>query len=304
MINNQTLNIDPHIDMLNDENRLQKFYMALQKVVKSDSVVLDIGGGSGILSFLAAGMGAKKVYCVERTKTIRVAMAIAKENDYKNIVFISKDIFHSDTRQIITEKADIIVCELIGTTLLNENILKVISYAKKHFLSQNGVLIPNRLDLFAKLVHFDYMSYEKTIKILKQYDIVSYHTFDELFYNSIFHTDDTHLSMTSAKKILSIDLYAEHHKLFARYVENTKKPINALMLSFKAYLDKTHMIDTTLLEPSHWGRFFLPFKEKMSNTGLYDIDIKIAIINEQCYYSWDVDIDGIKQSHSNMFIYR
>ena len=55
-----------HVPMLNDQMRNDAYYRALAKVITPDSVVVDVGAGSGLLSCMAAKLGARKVFAVER----------------------------------------------------------------------------------------------------------------------------------------------------------------------------------------------------------------------------------------------
>ena len=69
-----------HESMLQDEVRCKAFRDALFEVVTPDSVVLDIGAGTGILSIFAAQAGAKKVYAVERSPVAQCARQIVADN--------------------------------------------------------------------------------------------------------------------------------------------------------------------------------------------------------------------------------
>ena len=56
-----------HFKMLNDEPRNMAFYEALRRVIVPNvSIVYDLGAGSGLLSLMAAKLGARKVFAVER----------------------------------------------------------------------------------------------------------------------------------------------------------------------------------------------------------------------------------------------
>ena len=54
-----------HYNMLNDTVRMQGFKNALELVVRPGARVLELGGGTGVLSFFAA-KNAAHVWCVER----------------------------------------------------------------------------------------------------------------------------------------------------------------------------------------------------------------------------------------------
>jgi predicted RNA methylase len=58
-------NTDYPYECLLDFKRRRAFQAAIRTVVKQHDVVLDAGAGSGILSFLAAQAGARKVYAIE-----------------------------------------------------------------------------------------------------------------------------------------------------------------------------------------------------------------------------------------------
>jgi predicted RNA methylase len=53
--------LEVHRGLLQDETRTNAFRDAIRRSVTPDSVVLDLGTGSGILSFFAAEAGARRV---------------------------------------------------------------------------------------------------------------------------------------------------------------------------------------------------------------------------------------------------
>ena len=50
---------------LSDKKRVNSFEKAIAETIKKGDLVLDVGSGTGILTFLALKHGASKVYAVE-----------------------------------------------------------------------------------------------------------------------------------------------------------------------------------------------------------------------------------------------
>lgn len=107
-------------------------------------VVMDVGAGSGILSFFAAQTGAAKVYAVEASSMAQHANSLIKSNGMQGkIKIIAGKIEDIE----IPEKVDVIISEPMGYMLLNERMLESYLHAKK-FLKPNGKMYPTQADLY------------------------------------------------------------------------------------------------------------------------------------------------------------
>ncbi|WP_446898746.1 50S ribosomal protein L11 methyltransferase [Clostridium sp. LBM24168] len=103
----------------------------LEKHVNRDSTVFDIGTGSGILSITAAKLGANHVLGVDLDE---VAVKSARENiKYNDVSDI--EIFHGNLMDVIHDRADIIVANIIA------DIIIPLSDQVKCFLNKNGIFI-------------------------------------------------------------------------------------------------------------------------------------------------------------------
>lgn len=87
----------------------------LEKYVTPDSVVFDVGSGSGILGISAAKLGAKHVECVDIDN---VACKVAKENAVHNNVVGKLQVKCGNLLDVVKEKADVIVANIIADIII------------------------------------------------------------------------------------------------------------------------------------------------------------------------------------------
>jgi ribosomal protein L11 methyltransferase len=87
----------------------------LERFVKSDDVVIDVGTGSGVLSIASAMLGAKKVTALDLDE---VAVESAKMNIKLNKVHPVVDVFQNNLLEGIQEKADVIVANILAEVIV------------------------------------------------------------------------------------------------------------------------------------------------------------------------------------------
>lgn len=105
---------------------------ALEKYVKKDAVVYDVGCGSGILSIVAAKLGAKKVIGIDIDDlSVKTSKENVKINNVEEIVEIVK----GNLLDNVSGKADIIVSNIIAEIIVN------MIPDLKEYLINNGIFI-------------------------------------------------------------------------------------------------------------------------------------------------------------------
>ena len=87
----------------------------LERFVKKDDVVIDVGTGSGVLSIAAAMLGAKKVTALDLDE---VAVQSAKMNIKLNKVHPVVDVFQNNLLEGIQVKADVIVANILAEVIV------------------------------------------------------------------------------------------------------------------------------------------------------------------------------------------
>lgn len=135
--------------MLHDTDRMDSFRRAINASVKPGDVVVDIGCGSGVLSFMACDAGASKVYAVEGGPVIEVARELAIDNGFADRIEFLRG---WSTEVDIPEPADVLISETIGNAGLDEGIVAWALDARQRLLRPGAVLLPQRLRLWVAAV--------------------------------------------------------------------------------------------------------------------------------------------------------
>lgn len=128
--------------LLDDGVRNDALFRALKAVITPGCTVTDIGSGTGFLSFLALGLGAKHCTLYETSHDLlKLSKHIASENRLQHqCTFLNA---HSrDIRSPM--KTDIVISETIGNFAYEEHIIENMNDAKR-FLKPGGILIPQKL---------------------------------------------------------------------------------------------------------------------------------------------------------------
>ncbi|XP_077004416.1 histone-arginine methyltransferase CARM1-like isoform X3 [Tamandua tetradactyla] len=108
-----------------------------------DKVVLDVGCGSGILSFFAVQAGARRVYAVEASSVAQYAQILVKNNHLSDKIIVLPGKIEEIS---LPEAVDVIVSEPMGYMLFNERMLESYLHSKK-WLKSNGKLFPTFGDI-------------------------------------------------------------------------------------------------------------------------------------------------------------
>lgn len=166
-----------HFDLLKDFERLAVFLEAIKEYGAGTDLAYDLGCGSGILSYFLSSYF-DEVIAIEVNKQ---ASDCAKENlaDFDNVNVINSDVLDYD----FEKKADLFVCEMMDTALIDEEQVPVLNHAKQ-FLKDTGVIIPKGIINSCELVNMEreYVHWDEDVN----YEVMS----SPLIYSQIDFLDD------------------------------------------------------------------------------------------------------------------
>jgi predicted RNA methylase len=147
-----------HHNMLTDKNRMDNFKAAIEFTVFEGAKVLELGGGTGVLSCMAAAT-ASKVWCVEFNPDMvaesRRLLAL-NANGHK------VEVIHADAFEYLPpEPVDVVICEMIHVAMLREKQVEVIEAFKVRYRQRFGdklpVFIPTAVVMAVQPLQQDYI---------------------------------------------------------------------------------------------------------------------------------------------------
>ncbi len=193
-----------HHNMLADPVRMGAFRSAIQSAVPQGSRVLDLGGGTGVLSFFAAQQ-AERVWCVERNpELVEAARHLLAMNPGAERI----EVIHADAFDYLPpEPVDVVICEMLHVGMLREKQVPVLVSFKRRYLEKFGAPLPRFIpEAFIQALQpvcqsFDFDGYHAPIPSLQDPSVKHVRT-SELGEPVVFQTScyDAHLPLLCAWK--------------------------------------------------------------------------------------------------------
>ncbi|MEO8341550.1 MAG: tetratricopeptide repeat protein, partial [Nitrospirota bacterium] len=146
-----------HLPMMNELDRNNAYYLGMQSVIAPAKSVLEIGTGSGLLSMMAAKLGACNVVTCEAVSLIaETAQRIIERNKYQDrIRVLPKTSFDIEVGKDVADKADILIHEIFSSELIAEHVLPAIEDAKRRLLKPDARILPAVASIMIALVGGD-----------------------------------------------------------------------------------------------------------------------------------------------------
>jgi len=271
-----------HRRLLDDGERNRAFYEALQRTVKNDSAVLDIGSGTGIWAVTAAILGARRVVAVEyEPLLIGVIKALAAENGVADRV----EVVCGDSRSVpLGRDFDIVISETVGHLVFDESIASIMIDARERFLKPDGILIPQTVGLTAAAARLE----KSNDNLPAGLSLPSCSVFESLALNvPVALHDNAALTVLSAPEtLISTDLRTivdlpDLTDLSAHWKLTDVSAINCFAVWAQASL--TDDVDIITSQTTSWMPMIyriMPFQAKSG-----DVNFKLKLTNKSHYWT-------------------
>jgi precorrin-6B methylase 2 len=287
-----------HEKMLVDLNRNRAFYDALKKHVTADSVVLDIGSGTGIWAIAAAKLGARRVVAVERDPLlIGLIRSLAKENGVSDRV---EAVAAYSTQVQLPREFDIVISEMIGHLAYEEQLIPILTDARDRFLKPGGALIPQSVALYAAAAHL------KTRRLPAGVPI-KYERFESLNINiPVGLSDRSRLKLiTEPRELARADLMTikadlDLSRMTARWNLEDASNINC----FAVWVESTFtegVTHTTMLA-SHWKPLIYRVRPFAGKSGELEFNLALTPVSNYWTATLSDGEDREAQSYSPVYV--
>lgn len=281
--------------MMCDRGRIDPYLAALRKViVPGESVVLELGTGTGVVAFAAMQAGAKKVYAVEPNSAIEVAREIAKLNGVEGIEFVQEM-----STNIELPPADVLISDMRGVLPFHEMHLPSIMDARTRLLKPGGAQIASSDTLYMAPVEHE-KAWRSTVGYWDENPVgLDMSPAKRVTSNALTHCDckpEDLLAPPSA--FVTVDYRTvESPHLSAELSFNVSRnaTMHGLSLWFETALDDEISLSTAPGQPLlAYGRLLLPLHDPFEVCAGERLAVSISarLVRDQYIWTWAGRVDG------------
>ncbi|MFC2162100.1 methyltransferase domain-containing protein [Candidatus Altiarchaeota archaeon] len=276
--------IDVHKTLLGDEIRLEVFRKAINEAVKDGDAILDLGAGTGVLSFFAHDAGAKTVYALDSATVINIGRKAAQKMGVEGIRFL-----RSDVRDLEVSNVDGIISELIGMEIVDEGIMEKMRMAGKA-LKDGGFIMPAKMEVMLAPVS----STEAGLGFWRKMHGIDYGVVAKIPSElRNFEAGDGTIRLAQDVNVFTVDLADPPKRVEFEHeftIENEGVFTGCLMY-FRAHLSENVVLSTAPEEPlTHWKQIFVPHDKRESVKPGDKVTVKMKTVTCNTKWKWDITI--------------
>ncbi|OIO55476.1 hypothetical protein AUJ46_01495 [Candidatus Peregrinibacteria bacterium CG1_02_54_53] len=293
--------------ILADTVRNEAFARALQSAIHTgESVVADIGSGTGFLSFLASKLGAKECHLYEQSALLDLSRALAHENGITNLRFHRQ---HS-TQVRKPVQADIVASETLGNFVLEEGIIETMNDAHR-FLKPGGVLLPQSLRQFVAPIVSDRLWKEVTSWDRVGHDL-TFRNAREISCQNIYVRTlrESDLLAGGAQEWDSVNFLKKNDPIRTAKLEwSVQQPMTifGFGLWWVVHLCSGITLSTAPdAAKTHWEQIYMPVLEPLALEAGDRLQLKLSVDSHHAvriHIAWDVRVlaaNGAPRSHQQL----
>ena len=251
-------NIWEHSRLLSDNTRNQALIDLLKRHAPGKRV-LEIGCGSGLLSCIAAKLGAKEVLAIEPTAVIEVARELIARNKLTEQVHL----LEGRLQDLTPQPVDFVFSELLNADPFYEDVVDVMNAARA-WVGPAGILAPRRLRIYVALTRRASCAREVQLARRSMDEISSTFGLDLSVLSDGLQTQESYRffgqqHLPVSEPVLAYDVAlgsgeVPAEEVLVQTVVQQEGPVDGALAWFECELDDGLSLHNTPGSDSHWGQ--------------------------------------------------
>lgn len=258
-----------HLEMLRDRERFDFYKKLIEHKVK-DKVVLDVGCGSGILSYLCLRFGAKKVYSVEFNPHLQAVYShlMAKPIAEGKAKLLKMDAYELVLKEFGNERPQVVVHEIFGANGLSENVIPVFNALKLNGIFEGVEILPRYCEIIIEPVTSEYYDASFDLEEFEGFpmqelsNLGAWKSLDQSYEHAGQWT-------SSGKESLLAVIDAQNPQMEEKYSLQfpSLKGYTHLRLSIRILGAESTLVSSHANKFSHWSNIYYPIPKWHRSTG-------------------------------------
>lgn len=270
-----------HLEMLRDRERFEFYKNLIEHKVK-DKVVLDIGSGSGILSYLSLKYGAKKVFSVEYNPHLQEVYShlMARPIAEGKAKLLKMDAYELLLKEFGDDQPEVIVHEIFGANGLSENVISVFKTLQLNGISKRAEILPRFSEIIIEPVYSEFYDTSFELEDFEGFPLSQLSNLGA--WKSIdqsYELADKWTSSGEEKLLAVIDLMKpEMQETYSVQFSNLEN-YSHLRLSIRILGHNNVLISSHANKFSHWSNIYFPIPKWHRKSGTINANF-ILLENE------------------------
>ncbi|MFY0602150.1 MAG: tetratricopeptide repeat protein [Cyclobacteriaceae bacterium] len=261
-----------HFGMLSDLKRNEAYDRLLKKFVTPESVILDIGTGSGLLAMMAARHGAKHIYACEQSLYVsEVAKEIIAKNGFSDKITLFSNKSNHVLPHHLEERPNLIIGEIFDPAMVGEGAVPSFRDAFERLGAPGCRIIPNESTVIGKLIEIPGQTKIHPLMDISGFDLSLFNRFRALgdyatvrlpSYKHRFLSEDQNLLMYDFENLHEHREDADPIKKEVFFAVTVTGEAHGVAIWFDLFMDGELILSNNPERlDNHWGQAICFFRE-------------------------------------------